>query len=133
MFQLIHSLGTTCTGAEAFLATSASKNVWPFVTQPSSSTIPAMLHSSSNDDQDTSDGNIKKTMTPQQFGFDQPSKRTMQGEKQNFRVDLVDDVDSVTLTAIGFGLIALNFLVFANLGDGGIGGVVATIINTMKD
>ena len=46
------------------------------------------------------------------------------------RVDLVDDVDAVTLTALGFGLIALNFLVFANMGDGGIAGVVATIMNT---
>ena len=46
------------------------------------------------------------------------------------RVDLVDDVDAVTLTALGFGLIALNFLVFANMGDGGIAGLVATIMNT---
>jgi hypothetical protein len=46
------------------------------------------------------------------------------------RVDLIDDVDPVSLTAIGFALIALNFLVFANLGDGGISGVVATIINS---
>lgn len=40
------------------------------------------------------------------------------------------EIDAVTLTAVGFGLIALNFLVFANMGDGGIAGVVATIINT---
>jgi len=46
------------------------------------------------------------------------------------RVDLVDKIDPVTLTAVGFGLIALNFLVFANLGDGGIGALVATIINS---
>lgn len=51
-------------------------------------------------------------------------------QPQKVRVDLVDDIDSVTLTAIGFGLIAFNFLVLANLGDGGIAGVVATIINS---
>ena len=31
-------------------------------------------------------------------------------EPQKVRVDLVEEVDSVTLTAIGFGLIAFNFL-----------------------
>lgn len=46
------------------------------------------------------------------------------------RVDIVDDVDPVSLTAIGFALIALNFLVFANLGDGGISGIVARLINS---
>lgn len=50
-------------------------------------------------------------------------------EEQNVRVDLVEDVDSFSLTAIGFGLIAFNFLVLANLGDAGIGGVVARFIN----
>lgn len=54
-------------------------------------------------------------------------------EQLNVRVDLVDDVDSVTLTAIGFGLIALNFFVFANMGDGGIAGLVATFINTVNN
>ena len=49
------------------------------------------------------------------------------------RVDLVDGIDAVTLTAVGFGLIAFNFFVFANAGDGGIAGVVATIINTMRN
>ena len=50
-------------------------------------------------------------------------------EDQNVRVDLVEDVDSFSLTAIGFALIAFNFLVLANLGDGGIGGLVARFIN----
>jgi hypothetical protein len=53
-------------------------------------------------------------------------------EEKNVRVDLVENVDSVTLTAIGFALIAFNFLVLANLGDGGISGVLATIINTLN-
>ena len=43
------------------------------------------------------------------------------------------NVDPVSLTAIGFGLIALNFFVFANMGNGGIGGLVASIINTMNN
>jgi len=50
-------------------------------------------------------------------------------EEQKVRVDLVEDVDSFSLTAIGFGLIAFNFLVLANMGDGGIGGLVARFIN----
>ena len=73
------------------------------------------------------------TTSARDLGFDAPSQRSTLREQPNVRVDLVDDVDSVTLTAVGFGLIALNFLVLANLGDGGIGGVVATIINTLKD
>lgn len=48
------------------------------------------------------------------------------------KVNVIKDVDPFTLTAIGFALIAMNFLVFANLGDGGIAGVVATIINTSR-
>ena len=43
------------------------------------------------------------------------------------------EIDSVTLTAVGFGLIALNFFVFANMGDGGIAGVIATFMNTFGD
>lgn len=50
-------------------------------------------------------------------------------EPVKVRVDLVEDVDPVTLTAIGFALIAANFLIFANMGDGGIAGIVARIIN----
>eukprot|EP00551_Chaetoceros_affinis_P000192 CAMPEP_0203644728 /NCGR_PEP_ID=MMETSP0088-20131115/10085_1 /ASSEMBLY_ACC=CAM_ASM_001087 /TAXON_ID=426623 /ORGANISM="Chaetoceros affinis, Strain CCMP159" /LENGTH=72 /DNA_ID=CAMNT_0050501317 /DNA_START=305 /DNA_END=523 /DNA_ORIENTATION=+ len=50
-------------------------------------------------------------------------------EKENVNVNLVDNVDSFTLTAVGFGLIAFNFLVFANMGDVGLGGMVARIIN----
>lgn len=53
-------------------------------------------------------------------------------DQQKVRVDLVEDVDPLTLTAIGFGLIAFNFLVLGNLGDGGIGGLVATAINLLN-
>jgi hypothetical protein len=40
------------------------------------------------------------------------------------------DIDPLTLTALGFGLIACNFLIFANMGSGGIAGAVASFINT---
>jgi hypothetical protein len=58
------------------------------------------------------------------------SKAESSPEDIKVRVDVVDDIDAFSLTAVGFGLIALNFLVFANMGDGGIAGVVATIMNT---
>ena len=57
----------------------------------------------------------------------EPSK-----EKVNVQVNLIPDVDPVTLTALGFGLIAFNFFVLGNLGDGGIAGIVATIINSSR-
>ena len=47
-------------------------------------------------------------------------------------VNIIDNVDPVTLTAIGFGAIFMNFFVFGNMGDGGIGGLVARIINTFN-
>jgi hypothetical protein len=50
--------------------------------------------------------------------------------QQKVRVDLLPNVDATTITAIGFAAIAFNFFVLANMGDGGIGGVVATIMNT---
>lgn len=61
------------------------------------------------------------------------SSKESQREETTVRVDIVDGVDAATLTAVGFGLIALNFFVFANMGDGGIAGVVASIINTMNN
>jgi len=59
------------------------------------------------------------------------SARKPQKERTKVRVDMVDNVDATTLTAVGFGLIAFNFFVLANMGDGGIGGVVAYIINSL--
>ena len=58
------------------------------------------------------------------------SERKTVKDRPKVRVDMVDNVDATTLTAVGFGLIAFNFFVLANLGDGGIGGFVATIINS---
>jgi hypothetical protein len=62
----------------------------------------------------------------------QRSRKQPDQEEIKVRVDLVPDVDPLSLTAVGFGLIALNFFVFANMGDGGIAGVLASIINTMN-
>eukprot|EP00563_Minutocellus_polymorphus_P009645 CAMPEP_0181021618 /NCGR_PEP_ID=MMETSP1070-20121207/1075_1 /TAXON_ID=265543 /ORGANISM="Minutocellus polymorphus, Strain NH13" /LENGTH=174 /DNA_ID=CAMNT_0023098501 /DNA_START=266 /DNA_END=790 /DNA_ORIENTATION=+ len=52
------------------------------------------------------------------------------GEQEVFVEEF--EVDAATLTAVGFGLIAFNFLVLANMGDGGIGGVVASFINSNR-
>ena len=48
----------------------------------------------------------------------------------NVNVNEVPNIDAVTLTAVGFGAIAFNFLVLANMGDAGIAGLVARIINS---
>ncbi|CAJ1964056.1 unnamed protein product [Cylindrotheca closterium] len=61
------------------------------------------------------------------------SKEKDAGPPREVRVDLVNDIDATTLTFVGFGLIAFNFFVLANAGDGGIAGVVASIINTMNN
>lgn len=73
--------------------------------------------------------------TLKQLGFsDNELQRKVDSDFQQptVRVDLIEDVDPITLTAIGFALIAANFLVFANLGDGGIAGLVATAINLSR-
>jgi len=51
-------------------------------------------------------------------------------KEEKVKVNIIPDIDPITLTAIGFALIAFNFLVLGNLGDGGIGSLVARIINT---
>jgi hypothetical protein len=60
------------------------------------------------------------------------SQKESDREEINVRVDLIQDVDPISLTAIGFGLIALNFFVFANMEDGGIASIIATVINTLN-
>ena len=131
---LFHSLDQPFQSVEAFTVTRSktpSRKIGfggTSLTQPKQSPWSCRPLASSNNPDD----NDPKPPSAQSLGFDRPSPRPL-GEPQKVRVDLVDDVDSVTLTAIGFGLIALNFLALANLGDGGIGGVVATIINTLKD
>jgi len=51
-------------------------------------------------------------------------------ENRNVAVNIIPDLDPATLTAIGFGLIAFNFFVLGNSGDGGLGGIIARFINT---
>jgi hypothetical protein len=82
-----------------------------------------------------SDNNNNSEDRLRQLGYSEDEIRRSNGKVDRdddikVRVDLIDDVDPVSLTAIGFALIALNFLVFANLGDGGISGVVARLINS---
>ena len=70
-------------------------------------------------------------MQQQQPAFSSTS-RLWAVDDDDVNVNLVPDVDAATLTAVGFGLIAFNFFVLANIGDGGLGGVLATIINTLN-
>ena len=134
LFSLVVGLVTVSTTTHAFVV------VTPTATRTSLTTARTThprqqhqgLYSSPQDEQERvqrlrslgySDDEIAKTLKRGGNGEnDDPSDRKV-------RVDLVEDVDPLTLTAIGFGLIAFNFLVLGNLGDGGIGGVVATIIN----
>lgn len=53
-------------------------------------------------------------------------------DNKNTNVNLLPEVDAATMTALGFGAIAFNFFVLANLGDAGIAGGLATIINTIS-
>lgn len=62
------------------------------------------------------------------------SSSTGYNNKKDIKVNvsLLPEVDAVTLTAVGFSLIAANFFIFANMGDGGIAGVVDSIINLSR-
>ena len=96
-----------------------------------------MSSDKSNDDVDDDDNNNTNRRSLRELGYsDDEIKRSTRKSDTNtnkeqikVRIDLIDNIDPVTLSAIGFGLIALNFFVFANMGDGGIGGIVAYIIN----
>jgi hypothetical protein len=57
------------------------------------------------------------------------SRKESDKEQLSVNVNLIPDIDPITVTAIGFALIAFNFFVLGNMGDGGIAGVVARIIN----
>jgi uncharacterized membrane protein len=98
-----------------------------------------MSSDKSNDDVDDGDNNNTNRRSLRELGYsDDEIKRSTRKLDTNtnkqqikVRIDLIDNIDPVTLSAIGFGLIALNFFVFANMGDGGIGGIVAYIINVL--
>jgi hypothetical protein len=62
-----------------------------------------------------------------QLGYS--SRKESDKEQLSVNVNLIPDIDPITVTAIGFALIAFNFFVLGNMGDGGIAGVVARIIN----
>jgi hypothetical protein len=92
-----------------------------------------MSSDKSNDDDDGGDNNTsRRSLRELGYSDDEIKRSTRKSDKEQIkvRIDLIDDIDPVTLSAIGFGLIALNFFVFANMGDGGIGGIVAYIINS---
>jgi hypothetical protein len=61
------------------------------------------------------------------------TKKRANSEPIKVQVNEIGNIDAATLTAVGFGLIAFNFFVLANLGDGGIAGTVATILNMLKE
>ena len=107
-----------------------------FVVTPSYSKVSLQGASQSNSQLFLSDNNSEEERL-RALGYSEDEiRRSKQAETsppKEVRVDLVDDIDAVTLTAIGFGLIAFNFFVFANAGDGGIAGLVATVINTMRN
>lgn len=74
---------------------------------------------------------VSRTLTGQgQFVHNLPAR--LNDEDENVNVFEVKDVDALNLTVIGFAAIAFNFFVLANMGDGGIGGIVARIINTFN-
>lgn len=93
------------------------------------------LHMSSENDQDTSISREEKLV---KLGYtsdeiDKSNGNVKEQDKQDVKVVVIDDVDPVTLTALGFAAIAINFLVFANMGDVGISGGVARIINFFRN
>lgn len=60
-------------------------------------------------------------------------KADMEEPPQSVNVNVVDNIDPFTITAIGFAAIAFNFFIFANMGDVGIAGGVARIINFFRN
>jgi hypothetical protein len=93
------------------------------------SSVATILRAIDNDDNDAENKLNDLGYTKQEI---QRSLKTNNKDEVNVRVNLLPEVDSVTLTAVGFALIAFNFFVLANLEDGGIAGLVATIINISR-
>jgi len=85
--------------------------------------LQSKLYLSSDDDQ-------KERLEKLGYSSDEINTSFSTGDTEEQKVAVTEvDIDPFTITAIGFSLIALNFLVFANMGDGGIGGIIARIIN----
>lgn len=93
-----------------------------------------MYSSNSNNDNNEPDQEARlRSLGYSDDELQRSKKQSSQEEPLRVNVNTVDNVDSVSLTAVGFGLIAFNFFVLANMGDGGLGGVLATIINKMNE
>ena len=93
-----------------------------------------MYSSKSNNDNNEPDQEARlRSLGYSDDELQRSKKQSSQEEPLRVNVNTVDNVDSVSLTAVGFGLIAFNFFVLANMGDGGLGGVLATIINKMNE
>ena len=75
------------------------------------------LYLSGNGDNNLSQQEREEKLS--QLGFTESKTLDDIPEDVNVNVNLIDDVDPVTITALGFAAIAANFLIFANMGDGG--------------
>jgi len=82
--------------------------------------------SSSNDEEQ------RERLAKLGFTKEELDRRSASPLKEQPKVAAINalDIDPLTLTALGFGLIACNFFIFANMGTGGLAGVVATVMNT---
>jgi len=92
------------------------------------------LSSSSGGAGDNKDDGVDNQKKLSQLGYSPAEiQRSRDADKRDdddeirVNVNLLPDVDAVTLTAVGFGLIAANFFIFANMGDGGIAGMGKSI------
>lgn len=128
LFALLSFLAVTTTKAFSIGASSSLTSLHCSRGVASSSTTRITLLKSTPEDQDDK---LKSLGFSDRELQQSRSKGDKAAEPPRVNVQEVE-VDPVTLTAIGFGLIAFNFLVLGNLGDGGISGVVASIINTLK-
>ena len=120
------SISPPCTpGATAFPATTRSRSS---VKRLQMATADDNENEQSQDDKLAALGYLSTEISRSKGTGDDATPRP--GEQDVFVEEF--EVDAATLTAVGFGLIAFNFLVLANMGDGGIGGVVASIINSSR-
>ena len=89
------------------------------------------LSSSSGNNKDDGVDNQKKLSqlgySPAEIQRSRDADKRDDDDEIRVNVNLLPDVDAVTLTAVGFGLIAANFFIFANMGDGGIAGMGKSI------
>jgi hypothetical protein len=126
LFDLILTSFTNCYG---FVPSISSLRRRHNIVSHSSSMF--LLSTSSSDEDNENESQVMKI---KKLGYSDAEVKQSQPlstsfEKQNVNATIIPAIDAVTLTAIGFALIGANFFIFANMGDGGIAGMVATIIN----